>query len=305
MKERFVTLDSGIDLCFETFGSPDDPTVLLIMGLGGPMTWWPKSLCKKIAKSGFHVIRFDNRDTGRSTKIDHVEVPKSALVSTFFGWKVAPPYTLSDMADDAIGLLDRIGVDRAHVIGVSMGGMIAQTAAIEHPARVASLVSIMATTGDPKAGRQHPTILPGLLKPMSPGREGYVERSLRTTERIQDSPFPTSDKRRRRRAERTYDRGFSAAGVSRQMLAVLNQPDRTDALASLDVPTVVIHGTQDKMVHRSGGSATAAAIPGAELWWVPQLDHDLPTQLNGVFTRAITRAAGRARGSGHETAVAR
>lgn len=295
MNEKFTQLDSGVRLCFETFGSAQDPTVLLVMGLGGPMNWWPDSLCETIAARGFHVVRFDNRDTGRSTKFSEIGVTTRDLLSTFIGRRaVRPPYSLSDMASDAVGLLDRLDIERAHITGVSMGGMIAQTAVLEHTHRFESLVSLMSTTGDRKVGWQHPAVLTGMAKPAKPGREEYVLRSLRATERIQASPYPTPDPVRRRRAEITYDRGFCPGGVTRQMLAVLSQPDRTSALRSLDLPAVVVHGTDDKVVHSSGGRATASAIPGAELWSIPGLDHDLPTQLNGVFADAVQTAARRA-----------
>lgn len=295
MNEEFATVGDGIDLCFEQFGSPEDPTVLLIMGLGGPMTWWPDSLCALLAERGFHVVRYDNRDTGRSTKITGAPVSKRDLVSGFLGRSVSPAYTLSDLATDAVGLLDHLEVERAHVMGVSMGGMIAQTIAIEHPERVASLVSIMSTTGRRLVGWQNPIVFPGLLKPHKPGREEYIARSLQATQSLQSGAFPTPDDVRRRRAEITYDRGFSASGVGRHMLAVVTQPDRTEALRGLDVPTVVVHGTRDVMVHRSGGKATASAIPGAEMWWVPKMGHDLPEQLNHVFANALERAVNRAR----------
>ena len=295
MNEEFTTVGTGVELCFEQFGSPEDPTVLLIMGLGGPMTWWPDSLCAAIAARGFRVIRYDNRDTGRSTTFRDFPVSKRDIVASFLGRPVTPAYTLSDLATDATGLLDHLGVERAHVVGVSMGGMIAQTIAIEHPDRLSSLVSIMSTTGKRLVGWQSPIVFPGLLKPHKPGRAEYVARSLQTTQALQSSAFPTPEDVRRRRAEVTYDRGFSASGVGRHMLAVLTQPDRTEALRSLDIPAVVIHGTRDVMVHRSGGSATATAIPGAELWWVPKMGHDLPEQLNHVFANAVHRAATRAR----------
>lgn len=295
MNEEFAAVGGGIDLCFERFGSPDDPTVLLVMGLGGPMTWWPDSLCRAIAGRGFHVVRYDNRDTGKSTRFRNSYVSRRELVSAFLGRRVTPPYTLSDMASDATGLLDHLDVERAHVMGASMGGMIAQTSAIEYPGRTASLVSVMSTTGSRVVGWQHPVVFPGLLKSQRPGREAYVRQSVQSTERLQSKAFPTPVEDRRKRAEITFDRGISASGVGRHMLAVLNQPNRTEALGSVHVPTVVVHGTDDVMVHHSGGRATAAAIPDAEMWLIPKMGHDLPEQLNPVFANAVERAASRAR----------
>jgi len=297
--ELFATLPSGIDICYETFGSADDPAVLLIMGLGGPMGWWSTQFCELLAGRGFFVIRYDNRDTGRSTKLRQHRVGRTDIVRAFSGLpligRVRPPYTLGDLADDAIGLLDHLGLDRVHLAGVSMGGMIAQTIAIEHPERASSLASIMSTTGRRTVGFQHPKVYPVMLSSAGRTRDSYVERSVRGSKVIGSPAFPSDDAAARDRAYETYDRGWTASGVTRQMLAVLTQPDRTKALATLDLPTVVVHGLSDPLVHRSGGRATADAIPGAEHLEIAGMAHDLPPQLYPTIVDAIERTAARAR----------
>ncbi|AWB93084.1 alpha/beta fold hydrolase [Aeromicrobium chenweiae] len=296
--ELFASLPSGIDICYETFGSPDDPAVLLIMGLGGPMGWWATPFCEQLAERGFFVIRYDNRDTGRSTKLAQYRVSRADIVRAFLHLPgragVTPPYTLSDMAEDAIGLLDHLGVDRANIVGVSMGGMIAQTIAIEHPDRALSLTSIMSTTGKRTVGFQHPKVLPVLLSSPGSTRDSYTERSLRGSKVIGSPAFPSEEQAERDRAYETYDRGWSASGVRRQMLAVLAQPDRTAALGRLDLPVAVIHGLSDPLVHRSGGKATADAIPDAEHIEIAGMAHDLPAQLYSTYIETIARTAARA-----------
>lgn len=291
MAELTVRTDDDIEICYETFGDPADPTVLLVMGLSGPMNWWSAELCELIASRGYHVIRFDNRDTGASSKLRARRVGRLDVLRTFAGDRRRAPYSLSDLADDAFGLLDGIGVDGAHVVGVSMGGMIAQTMAIARPARVLSLTSIMSTTGRRTVGWQHPRLFPALLAPTGRTREEYVARSLAMDRMIGSPGYVTKADELRARAQETYDRGWSASGVLRQMLAILAQPDRTADLRRLDLPACVIHGLVDPMVHVSGGRATADAIPGSELLLIAGLAHDLPPQLNDTFADAIDRTA--------------
>lgn len=290
--EQLATVADGIELCYQTFGDPSAEPMLLVMGLGGPMTWWDADLCRLLASRGFFVIRYDNRDTGRSTKLEG-PVRRTDLVRAFLGRPVRPPYTMADLADDGFGLLDHLGLDSAHVVGVSMGGMIAQTMAIAEPARVRSLTSIQSTTGHRLVGWQHPSLLPNLLG-KGVGREAYIESSVKIWRRISSPGFPRSDDDIRARAAETYDRGVSATGVLRQMLAVLTQPDRTRDLGNVSVPTLVIHGLADKMVHVSGGRATSRCIPGAELLLIDGMGHDLPPELYETFVRAIRRNADRA-----------
>jgi pimeloyl-ACP methyl ester carboxylesterase len=295
--ELFASLPSGIDICHQTFGEPTDPAILLIMGLGGPMGWWSTPFCEQLAERGFFVIRYDNRDTGRSTKLRQHQVSRAAIVRAFTGLpvvgRVRPPYSLSDMAGDATGLLDHLGIDRAHVVGVSMGGMIAQTIAIEHPDRALSLTSIMSTTGRRRVGFQNPKVYPMLLSSAGRTRDSYVARSLKGSKVIGSPAFPSDDVMARDRAYETYDRGWTASGVTRQMLAVLTQDDRTAALGELDLPALVIHGLNDPLVHKSGGKATADAIPGAEHLEIAGMAHDMPAQLYSTHIDAIERTAAR------------
>jgi len=283
-----------VELCYQTFGDPDDEPLLLVMGLSGPMTWWDQELCEQLASAGFHVVRYDNRDTGRSSRIK-APVRRDQLVRAFTTGKARVPYTMSDLAGDAVALLDHLGLDSAHVVGVSMGGMIAQTVAVEHPTRVRSLTSISSTTGRRTVGWQHPALLPRLIAPRKPGRDAYVESSLAMWSLIGSAAYPSDTGSLRARAIETFDRGVSTSGVLRQMLAILTQGDRTPRLRSLRVPALVIHGTADKMVHVSGGRSTAAAIPGAELVLIDGMGHDLPPELFPTFVEAIARTAERAR----------
>jgi pimeloyl-ACP methyl ester carboxylesterase len=292
-EELKAPLSQDIELCYQTFGSPDGEPLLLVMGLGGPMNWWDPEFCTALARRGFFVIRYDNRDTGRSSRV-RGRVTRSMLVRAFMGRRVRAPYSLEDMAEDACGLLDHLGLDSAHVVGVSMGGMIAQTMAITEPQRVRSLTSIMSTTGKRSVGWQHPSLLPSLLMSRGPGREAYVATSVAVWKMIGSPSYPQDHDRVVDRAEETFDRGVSRSGVMRQMMAVLNQTNRAARLRSVNVPTLVIHGVADKMVHASGGRATAAAIPGAELLLIDGMGHDLPPALFSTFVDAIDRTAKRA-----------
>ncbi|KQY58558.1 alpha/beta hydrolase [Aeromicrobium sp. Root495] len=291
--EQFVHLPSGIDLCYETFGDPSDPPVLLAMGLGGPMGWWTTSFCEALAERGHFVIRYDNRDTGRSTKLRQHKVGRGAVIRAFLG-RGGAPYGISDLADDAYGLLDALGLETAHLVGVSMGGMIVQTMAIAHPERVSSLVSIMSTTGRRTVGWQHPKLIPGLLASSGRTRDSYIERSLKTGALIASPAFPTTLEDSVARAEETYDRGWIASGVLRHMLAVLTQPDRTEQLGALTMPVTVIHGLSDPLVHRSGGRATAAAIKGSHHVEIAGMAHDIPTQLHAAIISEISDTVARA-----------
>lgn len=291
--ELLAPICSGVEICYQTFGSPDDEPLLLVMGLGGPMTWWDAELCRQLAAAGFYVIRYDNRDTGRSTKVEG-RVRHAQLVRAFVGAPTRAPYSIGDLAADAFGLLDHLDISAAHVAGISMGGMIAQTMALSSPERVLSLASIMSTTGRRTVGRQHPGLIPNLVAPRGPGREDYVRGSLAIWRRIGSPGFPRPEDELRDRAGETWDRGVSRAGVMRQMMAVLTQPDRTAALGHLVVPTLVMHGLADRMVHVSGGRATAAAVPGARVVLIAGWGHDLPAPLFPTFTRAIRSNADRA-----------
>jgi pimeloyl-ACP methyl ester carboxylesterase len=293
--ELTATVSDDIEICYETYGDPADPTLLLVMGLGGPMGWWSVAFCETLADRGFQVVRYDNRDTGRSTKVKSAaRLTRAVLVRSVLGVSKDVPYSLSDLAADGLGLLNHLGVDRTHVVGVSMGGMIAQTMAIEHPDRVLSLTSIMSTTGRRTVGWQHPALLRMLLGHSDRSRAGYVAQSYVTSKLIGSPAYPADPDVIRERAEETFDRGWEPIGVLRQMLAVVTQPDRTKGLRGLRMPACAIHGEADRLVHPSGGRATAAAIPGAELVLVPGMGHDLPPELDDTITEAIARTAARA-----------
>jgi len=289
--ELFAPVGDDIELCYQTFGDADDDPLLLIMGLGGPLNWWDVELCTMLAERGFYVVRYDNRDTGRSSR-GKGRVTRTMLVSAFAGRRVKVPYALTALADDAFGLLDHLGLDSAHVVGVSMGGMIAQTVAIEQPARVRSLTSVMSTTGRRTVGWQHPSLFPNLLAKRG-SRQAYLDSTVVVWNRIGSPAYPQTEEKIRARADETWERGISGSGVLRHMLAVITQPNRGARLRALRMPALVVHGLADKMVHVSGGRATAAAIPGAELLLIDGMGHDLPPALFETFVSAIRRTADR------------
>jgi pimeloyl-ACP methyl ester carboxylesterase len=271
-----------VELCYETFGDPGQPPVLLVMGLGTQMIAWHEDFCTGIAEHGYHVIRFDNRDCGRSTHLDHARPPTVKQLVTRDASAAA--YTLADMASDTAGLLDHLGVDSAHVVGVSMGGMIAQTLASSHPERVRSLVSIMSTTGGRFVGQPAPRVLPVLLRQRPSEREAYVERSVALYGMIGSPGFERDEDELRELAGRAFDRDASSAGTGRQLAAVIASGDRTAELRKITAPTLVIHGKADRLVKPSGGRATARAIPGARIMWIEGMGHDLP---RGAWPRII------------------
>jgi pimeloyl-ACP methyl ester carboxylesterase len=291
--ELFAPVSPGVELCYQTFGDPDGDPLLLVMGLGGPMTWWPDELCRQLAAAGFFVIRYDNRDTGRSTRMQG-RVTRPMVVQAFLGRRSRAPYKLIDMAADAFGLLDHLGLASANVTGVSMGGMIAQEMAIAHPDRVRSLVTIMSTTGRRTVGWQDPRILPAMLAPKGVDLESYVAAAAKMGALIGSPGFPEPAEEARARAETTFSRGLSGAGVLRQMMAVLSQTDRAPRLRELNLPAAVIHGMDDRMVHPSGGRATAQALRGANLLLIPGMGHDLPPALFGTYVDVIRQTAERA-----------
>jgi pimeloyl-ACP methyl ester carboxylesterase len=266
--------------------------MLMVMGLASPLIWWDPELCSMLARRGYYVVTFDNRDVGRSTQV-RARVTRRMLVRAFAGRRVRAPYSLTDMARDAFGLLDHLGIERSHVVGVSMGGMIAQTMAIEQPARVRSLTSMMSTTGKRTVGWQHPRLFPSLLRPLRPGVEAYADNSVAMWHLIGSPGYPRPEEDTRALARATYQRGISPSGTLRQMMAILTQPNRSARLHAVRVPTLVVHGQSDRMVHVSGGRATAAAVPGAELLLVEGMGHDLPPELFETFADAVDRIAHR------------
>jgi pimeloyl-ACP methyl ester carboxylesterase len=249
------------------------------------MLGWPDPFCVALAGHGLHVIRFDNRDVGLSSHITGAPAPD--VRAAFLGRTSSASYTLSDMAADAVGLMDALGLDGAHLVGASMGGMIAQTAAIEHPDRVRSLTSIMSTTGDRTVGTPTEAALAALLSPPGRTREEAIERTVKAVRVIGSPGFELDEAELRRRTGLAYDRAYDPVGVARQLVAIAASGDRTAALRSLAVPALVLHGADDPLVAVSGGRATAAAIPGAELVEFPGMGHDLPRPLWGEITRRI------------------
>jgi len=269
---------NGIQIEYETFGTSSDRPLLLIIGLGGQMIHWDEDLCKDLAKRGYYVIRFDNRDVGRSTKLEAAGVPNipETVGKILKGEEVQPPYTLEDMADDAVGLLDALGLQKAHICGMSMGGMIAQTIAIRHPSRVLSLISIYSTTGNRELPQPKPEIL-GILIALPPDKkEAYIEHMLGVFKAIAGPRFGVDEAWTRRTMAESFDRSYYPQGVARQLVAILTQRDRRSALASLKVPTLVIHGTDDPLVLVEAGKDTAKSIPVARLILIEGMGHDLP-----------------------------
>jgi pimeloyl-ACP methyl ester carboxylesterase len=265
-----------IKLCYQTFGERDNPALLLVMGLSSQMVLWDDEFCQRLADRGFWVIRFDNRDCGRSTVLRDKPVP--TRMQLMIRHPRCAAYTLEEMADDAAGLLDALEIESAHVVGASMGGMIAQLVAIRHPERVRSLVSIMSTTGNRRVGRPSPRLVPLLLRRVPRDRDGYVSYFAEDYRMI-GSPSYYDEARTRVLGERHYGRGIHPAGSARQLAAIVTAKDRTAQLKRLRVPATVIHGDVDPLVSPSGGRATAAAIPGARLVMIPGMGHDLPPQL--------------------------
>ncbi|SFE68213.1 alpha/beta fold hydrolase [Blastococcus tunisiensis] len=281
-----------VEIAYETFGDAGDPPVLLVMGLATQMIGWPDEFCAGLAGRGHFVIRFDNRDIGLSTHLHAAGAPD--VLTVMGGDTSAVPYALTDLADDTVGLLDALGIDSAHVVGASMGGMIAQLVALRAPERVRSLTSIMSTTGDPSVGAPNEAALGVLLAAPAIDREGAVQRVVDTYRVIGSPGFEFDEPALRDRAGLSFDRAYDPAGVARQLAAILTTHDRTRDLKSIDVPTLVIHGADDALVNVSGGRATAAAIPGAELLVVDGMGHDLPREVWQEITERITALVARA-----------
>jgi pimeloyl-ACP methyl ester carboxylesterase len=291
--DELIVPANGIELCYQEMGDADAEPLLLVMGLATQMLAWDEGFCELLVERGFRVIRFDNRDIGRSTKIESAGVPRR--VDMMLGRRGSAPYLLRDMAADTVGLMDHLEIDSAHVAGASMGGMIAQTMAIEHPPRVRSLVSIMSNTGSRWTGMPSRKAMAVLLGRPPRGREAAIERAVRTFGVIGSPGYPFDEERLRRVAARSYDRGHSAAGVLRQLHAITASGDRTQALRGVRVPATVIHGNRDPLVRPAGGRATARAIPNARLKMIDGMGHDLPRQLWPVFAEEIAATAARSR----------
>ena len=263
---------NGIEIEYETSGNPADPPLLLVMGLGAQLITWPEAFVQRLTARGFFTIRYDNRDSGLSTKFEGA--PDFAAL--FAGDVSSVTYRIEDMADDAIGLLDELGVARTHVVGASMGGMITQALVINHPSRFLSGCSIMSTTGDRTVGAPTGEAVMALLRPPAASREAAIAASLEGSRVISSPGFPFDVDLMTRRAEAAYDRSYCPDGTARQLGAILGSPDRTEGLHRVTIPFLVIHGEEDPLVTVSGGKATAAAVPGSKLLLIPGMGHDLP-----------------------------
>jgi pimeloyl-ACP methyl ester carboxylesterase len=280
-----------VELNYELRRKDDEPVILLVAGLGSQMISWDVELCDLFVESGFAVLRYDNRDTGLSTSFDALG---AASIDVAAGAPVDPsaaPYTLLDLADDGAGLLAALGIDAAHVVGISMGGMIAQQLAISHPEKVLSLCSIMSMTGSPETEPPSDEALHVLLAPPPSGRDQYIDNQVEVWRVIGSPGFAFDEERVRARGADAYDRSFRPEGVGRQLVAILASPDRTEALGQVTVPTLVIHGDGDPLVRPSGGVATAEAVPGAELVMIPGMGHDLPKEMWSTIVSDIVANA--------------
>ncbi|MFQ5697240.1 MAG: alpha/beta fold hydrolase [Myxococcota bacterium] len=286
-----------IEIEYETFGSPDGQPLLLVMGLGAQMILWDEEFCEGLARRGHRVIRFDNRDIGLSSKLDSAPVPNALelMARAASGKPLEVPYTLDDMADDAAGLLDALEIPRAHVVGASMGGMIAQTLAIRHPARVASLTSIMSSTGNPDLPPAKPEAMQVLLAPPAADRAAAIDQAVRAARIIGGGVLPFDEERTRTQATRAYDRCFYPEGVARQLAAIVAHGSRVEALRRLRVPALVIHGDVDPLVPVEAGRDTHAAIPDSRLLILEGMGHALPPEVWDRVTDAIAGLTSKAR----------
>jgi pimeloyl-ACP methyl ester carboxylesterase len=275
---------NGIEIEYVTDGDPSDPPLLLVMGLGAQLTAWPEGFVDGLRKRGFFLIRFDNRDSGLSTKFDGLP----DIASLFSGTDLSSAlYRVEDMADDAAGLLSALGIDKAHVVGVSMGGMITQALVINHPDLFLTATSVMSTTGDRAVGAPTGEAMTALLRPVATSREEAIEASVEGSRVIGSPAYPTEERLLRVRAGAAYDRSYCPEGTARQLGAILSSPDRTVGLHGVRIPFLVVHGDADPLVTPSGGAATAAAVPGSKLLSIPGMGHDLPEPLWDAVTDAI------------------
>ena len=290
---------NGIELAYETFGDPNDPPVVLVMGLGVQMIGWDDEFCRLLTDAGHFVVRFDNRDVGESTHFS--DAPPPNLLAALTGNTSSAVYDLDDMADDTVGLLDALGIESAHLVGVSGGGMIVQTVAIRHPDRVRSLTSIMSTTGERAVTSSTQEAQAVLLQAPARSAEEFAELQVKAWRVIGSPGFAFDEQLVRDRARRSYVRSYDPMGIGRQLVAIYASGDRTARLREIDVPTVVIHGTDDPLIQVPAGRATARAIPGAEYVEFQGMGHDLPRELWPRIVEAIGRAI--ARGEGEPAAA--
>ncbi len=286
---------NGISIEYEAYGDPKSPPLLLVMGLGAQLTLWPIELVEALVQRGYYVIRHDNRDIGLSQKFGHAGVPNFRRVALMrmFGLRAKLPYRLTDMADDAAALLSELGVDKAHVVGASMGGMIVQLMAIHHPSRLLSMTSIMSTTGNPRLPRPKPEAMNALLNraPANATLDDVIPIGIRVARAIGSPAYPTPEERLRERIARDFNRSFYPEGAARQISAIMDDGDRRKRLKQVRVPSLVIHGTDDPLVPVEGGRDTAAHIPGAKLLELPGMGHDLPLELVETIADAVAEHA--------------
>lgn len=277
---------ASIDIAYQRLGKPDAPAVLLIMGIAAQSIHWPDSFCQALVDAGLQVIRFDNRDSGLSTHLS--DAPPPNLPAALAGDFSSASYTLSDMAADTVGLLNFLGIAKAHIVGASMGGQIAQTIAIEHPGHVRSLTSMMSTTGNPQVGQPSPEVLREVFSgPPAVTREEVIQQMVRAARAVGSPEYPSDENEIAERAGRAYDRSYDPIGIARQAVATVASGDRTERLRHVGVPTLVIHGLADRMCDISGGRATAAAIPGAKFIEIAGMGHNLPPGLRAQLAATI------------------
>jgi pimeloyl-ACP methyl ester carboxylesterase len=284
---------NGVNLCYEIFGDAAAEPMILIMGLGAQMVLWDDDFCRKLAARGFRVIRFDNRDIGKSShlsggkRLTALELLKLRLLKI----PVQAPYKIRDMAEDTVGLMDALGIKSAHIVGASMGGMIAQEIAISFPQRVRSLTSIMSTTGNPRLPQPTREAAAMLMAPPPASREEFLDRFVKTWKVLRVGSFPEDEALDRARGERIFERGLNPAGVGRQLRAVLASGSRKERLRAVKAPTLVIHGTVDPLVRPEGGKDTAASIPGAKLMMIEGMGHAVPIRFWPEIIDAIDKHA--------------
>ncbi|HSS05309.1 MAG TPA: alpha/beta hydrolase [Solirubrobacterales bacterium] len=292
LSEERLAPANGIEIAYQEVGDADAEPLLLIMGLAMQMLAWDEDFCVMLAERGFRVVRFDNRDIGHSTKIDSAGLPKRT--DMLLGRRRTAPYLLRDMAEDTTGLMDHLGIESAHLVGISMGGMIAQTVAIRWPERARSLVSMMSTTGNRWLGLPTWKALGTLFARPGGGREAAIEQSVRTFRAIGSPAYPMDEARFRERAAISYDRSHDRAGVARQLHAITASGDRTAALSKVRVPSTVLHGARDPLIRPAAGRATARAIRDSRLRLFEGMGHDLPRELWPDFVEEISAVAARA-----------
>lgn len=284
---------NGIRICYDTFGERTAPPLLLVMGLAGQMIAWDEEFCRRLAGQGYFVVRYDNRDIGLSTRFSEAGIPDimGLIGQALQGKPITAPYLLRDMAADAVGLLDALGIEKAHIVGISMGGAIGQELAINYAPRLRTFTSIMATTGDPSLPQAKPEALALLMAPPPKSQGEYVQSFLRSWQVLRGPGFADDDARDAGRAAANYARGLNPAGVARQLAAIIASGNRTSALHKVTVPTLVIHGDADPLVPVECGVATANAIPGAKLIRIPRMGHALPIAMWPQIIEAIAAHA--------------